>query len=305
MNSRNSATYLLAVSLFSLAGAIIYFTWEVAQVREQIPEILASVEQTSNEIEPVVDEIAAIRDLIPPILNEVAETRKLVSPILEEVRLTREQIPSILQETGKIREQIPPILKEVEKTRKQIPSILKEVKAVRKELPAVLKSTDKASDAIVLAAREVEKTREAIPPMLDRADQVIAGARVAGQEASKGAVTGVITGIFTAPFAIVGNIGKSVVGLSDKEARDYGEKDLELLKQAGQEALISGKVGTSKEWENPESGFSGKMTLISIDTSGERECRVIHLQSWKRGKLKNDKQIKLCLNEDQQWEEVK
>ena len=291
MNNRNGATYLLAASLFSLAGAIVYFSWEIAQVRQQIPSILASVEQTSSEIEPVVKEVAGIRDLIPPILKEVEETRKLVSPILEEVRLTREQIPSILQESGKIREQIPPILQESGKIREQIPSILKESGKIRKQIPPILK--------------EVEKTREAIPPMMNRADKMIASARTAGQEASKGAVTGVFTGILTAPFAIVGNVGKKAIGLTDEEVKDYGDKDLELLKQAGQEALMSGKIGVSKSWKNPESGYSGKMTLVSIDSSGERECRVIRLQAWKKGDLKKDRKIKLCLNDSQQWEETK
>jgi hypothetical protein len=68
---------------------------------------------------------------------------------------------------------------------------------------------------------------------------------------------------------------------------------------------MSGEVGTVKAWKNPQSGFSGKMTLTSIDTSGERECRVIHLQAWKQGNLKHDKQVKLCINSDHQWEEVK
>jgi hypothetical protein len=74
---------------------------------------------------------------------------------------------------------------------------------------------------------------------------------------------------------------------------------------ADQEALMSGKVGNAKGCENPQSGFSGKMTLTSIDTSGERECRVIQLQAWKQGKLQHHKQVKLCLNEEQLWEEVK
>ena len=286
MNSRNGATYLLAASLFSVAGALVYFSWEVAQVRQQIPSILASVEQTSSEIEPVVKEVAGIRDLIPPILKEVEENRKLVPPILEEMRLTREQIPTILQESGKIREQIPPILQESGKIREQIPSILEESSKIRKQIPPILK--------------EVENTREAIPPMMDRADKMIASARTAGQEASKGAVTGVLTGILTAPFAIVGN----AIGLSDEEAKDYSDKDLELLKQAGQEVLMSGKTGASKSWKNPESGYSGKMTLDSIDSSGKRECRVIHLQAWKQGDLKKDRQIKFCLNDSEQWERV-
>jgi hypothetical protein len=49
-------------------------------VSRQIPDILSSINNTIEKIEPVVAEVGDIIELLPPILKEVEETRKLVSP---------------------------------------------------------------------------------------------------------------------------------------------------------------------------------------------------------------------------------
>jgi len=58
---RNLATYVLAISFFSLAAALVYFTVVLARVANQLPVIFSSVEQTSKTIEPVIKEIGEIR----------------------------------------------------------------------------------------------------------------------------------------------------------------------------------------------------------------------------------------------------
>jgi hypothetical protein len=121
------ASYLLALSLFALAASLAYFSYEMSVVGRQIPDILSSINNTTEKIEPVVVEVGDIIELLPPILKEVEETRKLV----------------------------PPVLREVEQTRLQIPIVIDEAKAMRKQLPAVLASTDRASAAVVAVSKEV------------------------------------------------------------------------------------------------------------------------------------------------------
>jgi len=267
------ATYVLSLAMFALAGALIYFAYEVSRVSTQIPDILTSVDHTSEQVGPIISEVVEIRDLIPGILHEVEETRKLV----------------------------PSILKEVEQTRQQIPPILKEVEAVRKEMPAVLKSADKASNAVVVMSKEikatrplipqflkeVETTRESIPPMLDRADAMIDKARTAGQEASSGAVTGFFKGLVTAPFALVGDAGKAITGMSDEEIKQLTEKDLDLIKAAMLYLLNNGTKGEAKEISNPGSGFSATFKLVSESTREEDfatvDCRTIFYDGYKNG----------------------
>lgn len=286
------ATYVLSLAMFALAVALIYFSYQVSHVSTQIPDILSSVDHTSENIGPIVSEIGEIRELIPDILHEVEETRKLVAPIL----------------------------KEVEQTRQQIPPILKQVEAVRKEMPAVLISADKASNAVVLMSKEVkatrplvpqvlkevETTRESIPPMLDRADAMIDKARVAGQEASTGAVTGFFKGLITTPFTLVGDAGRQITGMSEEEMRDYTEKDFELIEAAALLLLNNGTKGDIKKIKNPDSGLSGSIKLVSMETIEEDftvlGCRTLQIETYK-----NDERIKtvnrtFCKEEGGGWD---
>lgn len=301
-----AASYVMSLAMFALAGGLIYFAYEVSHVSTQIPDILSSVDHTSEKVGPIISEVVEIRELVPGILHEVEETRKLVPPILNEVE--------------QIRLQIPPILKEVEQTRQQVPPILREVEAVREELPAVLKSADKASNAVVVVSKEiketrllvpqvlkeVETTRESIPPMLDRADAMIDKARVAGQEASSGAVTGFFKGLISTPFALVGDAGKAISGMSDEEMKLFTEKDFDLIETAVLLLLNTGKKGDVRRINNPDSGFSGTLKLVSMETKEEDfttlECRTIRFEAFK-----NDERIKqldrpFCKEEDGGWD---
>lgn len=83
-SERNTATYLLSLSLLCLASAIVYFTTEFSQFGKQIPETLDRVERTSKTIGPVIKEVGKVRDLVLPILSEVDKNRALVPKLLEE-----------------------------------------------------------------------------------------------------------------------------------------------------------------------------------------------------------------------------
>ncbi len=300
------ATYVLALAMFALAAALIYFAYQVSLVTTQIPDILTSVDNTSNNVVPIINEVGEIRQLIPDILHEVEETRKIVPPILKEVEQTRLQIP--------------PILKQVEQTRQQIPPILKEVEAVRKEVPAITKSTDNAAYAVVVMSKEikatrplvpeilkeVETTREAIPPLLDRAEAMIDKARKAGEEASSGAVSGFFKGLITAPFSLVGDAGKAITGMSDEEMKQFTNKDIDLYKQASLELLNNGKRGDTREVRNPDSGNSGTIRLVSIDSKEEDfttvECRTLQVETYKKDKRFKTSNTTFCKDEGGGWD---
>lgn len=300
------ATYVLSLAMFALAGALIYFAYEVSRVSTHIPDILSSVDHTSETVTPIISEVGEIRELIPDILHEVEETRKLVPPILKEVEQTRLQIP--------------PILKEVEQTRKQIPPILKEVEAVRKEVPAITKSADNAAYAVVVVSKEikatrplvpeilkeVETTRESIPPLLDRAEAMVDKARKAGEEASSGAVSGFFKGLITAPFTLVGDAGKAVTGMSDEELKKFTDKDIELYKQASLDLLNNGKRGDTRKVKNPESNNSATLKLVSIETREEdfttSECRTLQVETYRKNKRIKTSNNTFCKEEGGGWD---
>ena len=297
------ASYLFSLALFALAGSIIYFTIEVAAVRQHIPEVLVSIDNTTEKIEPIVDEVSEIVLLVPPILQEIEATRKLIPPVLKEVKLTREQVPAVLAEIEATRKQVPFILAEVKQVRKQVPAVLDEVAAVRKEIPAILQSTDKASNAVLVISKEISKTRKSVPPMMDRADILIEKARVAGKEASQGAVTGIFKGIITAPFVLIGDAGRSIAGISKEEAKAYNERDFDLIEQASLSLLNSGSSGDVREWENAKSGNYGVIKLLRIDEDdfSGNECRTLNVRLINNDDEVNEVTRTMCRNDDDQW----
>lgn len=295
--ARLVASYLFSLSLFALAGSIAYFTYEMTTVSKQVPDILQSIDNTSEKIGPIIDEVGQIIDLVPPILKQVEETRKLIPPILKEVEQTRQQIPALLKESEAIRE---------------------ESEAIRGELPAVLASADKASAAVVDVAKqveatrplipdvlkEVETTREAIPPMMNRADVLIEKARVAGQEASEGAVTGLFTGIIRAPFALVGDAGRSITGLTEAEAKQLDKKDFELVKKASLYLLNNGTKGEERQWENTDSDNHGVVVLTDIYKEGEYaeiDCRSLDIELYKKDKMIKQAPRSFCKDSAGKW----
>ena len=278
---RDTATYLLALSLFSLAGALVYFTIELANISntisKELPDVLTSVNQTSKAIEPVVKEIGEIRELVPSVLNEVSETRKQIPPILDEVKQVREQIPAILEEVKQVREQIPPVLEEVRQTRPLIPKVLD----------------------------EVAKTREALPGLLEKGEKVVSGAQKAGEKASEGAVTGFFKGIITLPFKIIGGIGQALFSFNEEVKKDLSESDIEQLKQLSREMLLLEEIGAYKEWKNDSIGYTGKIILKSIEVRNEQPCKTINLKLWEQGKAAADTVTTFCQTPDGNWLELK
>jgi hypothetical protein len=297
-NAKLIASYLLSLSLFALAGSIAYFTYETVIISKQIPDILVQIDSTTDKIEPILDEVAEITGLIPDILVEVEAIRKTIPPVLEEIEQVRKVIPVVLKET--------------KLTRDQLPTILKESAAMRGELPAILSSADKASDAVAgvtiqipAILKEVETTRESIPPLMDRADVLIDKARVAGKEASQGAVTGIFSGILLAPFALIADAGRGISGMSAEEAKAFTEKDFELIKQEALELLDGGSVGEEVSWNNRESENHGTVYLANANKEGEYaeiECRELVFKSYNNEKLLNESERSFCKSEDGKWD---
>jgi len=284
------ATYLSAFSMLMLAAALVYFTIELVSITRQIPEILQTVESTSEKIGPVIEEIAEIRDLVPPILKEIEETRKVVKPAINEYAKTNEQIPRILDEVEATRKTLPKVLKTADNASHAVVTISKEIKATRPLVPKVL--------------AEIEKTRESIPPMMDRADKLVANARDAGKEASEGAVSGMFSGILMAPFALVGDAGKKLVGSDDEAASKLTEKDYTAVETVSNELLELGKVGNEKTWQNKESGSSGTVKLVDIngDAEDDGECRTLRIVVKYKNDTIQDKNTVMCKGSNGKWD---
>ena len=279
---------LFSISILALSASIFYFTYEITRVRNDLPELLTQLEQTTQIIGPVLEQTHEITQLIPPILEEVKQTRKLIPPIINEVSEVRKEIPAILHEVAETRKVIPPILDEVEATRKVIPDVLSEVKKTRQQIPPIL--------------QEVKTTRESLPGLLEDANKLVDKARTAGRDASQGAVTGFFSGIFRAPFAIVGDIGSTVFNLDQVEKDEYTQDDLNQVYAAALELLNSKHTGETKNIVSKDGTIKTKITLTKIDTGGEYPCKTMRFLSEKKGKIITDKESTVCKNEEGKWD---
>jgi len=197
--------------------------------------------------------------------------------------------------------------------------VLKESEAIRADLPAVLASADKASASVIEVAKqveatrplipkvikEVETTRESIPGMMKQADVLIEKARVAGKEVSQGAVTGFFKGIILAPFALVGDAGKSIVGLSDKEAEQLNETDFNLIEQISLELLNDAGKGDQRQWQNPDNDTHGSVSLVDVyekDDFSEAECRTLNIVLYKNNEEMKKTSRSFCKDEGGKWD---
>jgi surface antigen len=130
---------------------------------------------------------------------------------------------------------------------------------------------------------------------------MIERARVAGREASEGAVTGFFTGILTAPFRVVGGVG-NMIAPGSSAAKYFTEQDYELMRQAIG-PLSEASVGITQSWQNPESDTRGTLTLLRIYEHEGGECRDVKNQAWKGSTKVYDDVLTFCESGDGRWEQ--
>ncbi|MEW8558409.1 MAG: hypothetical protein AB2588_10490 [Candidatus Thiodiazotropha sp.] len=303
------ASYSLAAGLFAIAGAIVFFTIELSHIRQDLPAILTQVENTSGKVDPILNEIREIRKLIPPILQEVDATRAQIPPILAEIEAIRLNVPPILNEVEETRKLVPPILAEASKTIDSIPQIIKtlnsiattvkqsskEVARTRALVPDILKE-------IKSVRKEIGATRKAIPVTLDRVDYLLAQAATTGQKASEGAITGVFTGVITAPFRALISLGEAAKDAAGGEGVFLEGEDLEIATDAAV-ALTRLKKGATRRWKNPNSGKRGKFTLVAKYREDKLECQTMEHQVWKGDEMIIERVFDACRkNPNSPWE---
>lgn len=320
----NAIDLLASASRFAIALAIVYFAYQLAQINSNVSVVTDSVDQVSRHIEPTLGEvkeirleIAEVRKLIPGIMNEVAEVRSQIPRVVAEVKEVRQQIPPILAQVETINQQIDPILKRVDKTvavvdktQRQIPDLIATADK------AILSVDDARTEVVPLVPQvleEIKLTRESVDPTLDRvealvedayvkAQDAISAAEKAGQEASEGAVKGFFTGLIKLPFQLVGTLASPIIKNIDPDvAKQITEKDIELMVEAGNKAIKTGKVDREWRWENPDSGNSGSISVIRYFELKGVECVEARVRINNRRKQIQDKRNEFCRSAEGKW----
>jgi len=310
VDSKLIASSVLSAAVFSLAGALVYFTITLARVAAGVPAILELVQVTQEKVDPIVDEVAEFRKLVPTILEEMEQIRLTVlPPVLDEVAKIRGHLPAILEESSHIRQSIPPILEEVVGYREQIPLILEQVDKIQLQIPAIITEVENVRETIPLIMTEIENVRKTIPAILveveavrfampelmDQAEQMLAEAHGAGRKASEGAVSGVFSGIIKAPFSLVASLGSVL------HTPQLTKEDDASIEKAARELADNGKPRDNRNWNNKKSGRSGTITILSIDTSSGVKCIVLRVTVYKGKSKLGEGDLQACQQEDGTW----
>ena len=284
-NKKIIGTLALSFSIICLALAISFFGLVLNGWRSNLPEILKTVSDASGHVDPVLENVDDIEILVPQILQEVEKVRETVVDVLKETEDTRKRIPEILADLDKISGR-------VDSTVKQLPDII----------GPVLAETEKTRKMIPDVLEEVRNTRAAIPLMMDRAEQIIASADEAGRKAGKGAMTGMIGGIISMPFDVVGGIGKGAISLLGAEAGGaVNEEDIKIFREKIIKLAENGKEGDVTTWKNPKTSNGGKMTLVKKYVENGQECREVNVYVTVKGKDPQTKIIRGCRQPDGSW----
>ncbi|GDY24801.1 hypothetical protein [Agarivorans sp. Toyoura001] len=264
---------LTSIGLFALAAAIVFFTLELRQFREQLPMLLEKVDATAQRVDPIVAEVAELKTFIPQIIEQSAGYQALIPEVLERIDVINQQLPIIIDEVTTISQAIEPILAESDAWRGELPAVLKRVDDTNTTVRGTNQQIAKVVPQVPLILAESEALRVEIPEMIASADELVGKAEEAGKEASRGLVSGFVGGILTSPFNLIGKIGENTTErLGFKNADSLTETDREQYAKAMKKLMKAPKQDAKEQWSNRRSGNSGLITIKSIDKQGQAIC---------------------------------
>ena len=79
--------------------------------------------------------------------------------------------------------------------------------------------------------------------------------------------------------------------------------DWEILRRNARDALDDAEDGTTASWQNPDTGHSGSVTVVSTFEEDGRRCRKATFRNEARG-MKGEQTHRLCKVEDNSWKIV-
>lgn len=211
---------LLAISIFYLGYTIYTFTNSINIVVEKYPELMTEINKTADKLEINQWLLLAqhIEDLTPQVLTLVSEVKDTVKDVNQTVASVDNKIPLILDEVKSIRtESLPEVITVMNAINKDtVPNTLVELKNYREQVfpKAFVESKGYRVTTIPAVIKESERLRKEVPPIMAKADQIIDKTEDLSQQATQGAVKGVIM----SPFNLLREAGTEIQSKVQNEA---------------------------------------------------------------------------------------
>lgn len=203
---------VLASSIFYLGYTIYSFTHSINTVVDQYPELMKEVNKTADklEIEQWLLLAQHLEELTPQALELVSEVKNTINNVNQTVASVDSKIPLILNEVQSIRtESLPDVITVMNAVNKEtVPNTLIELKNYREQVfpKAFVESKGYRITTIPAVLKESEKLRKEVPPIMLKADQIIDKTEELSQQATQGAVKGVIM----SPFNLLKEAGNEI-----------------------------------------------------------------------------------------------
>lgn len=329
---KNVFRCFLAFSLFCLALALGWFSYQVGRFLTGFPAILSQMETTAESIGPVVKDIADTSRNLLPISDNIVLTAASLPPVVAEIQAVRESLPGLLtqtqavavqlEKTGKplsdaltevreVRKLIPDALKTLQAVEGRAPQLLAELERYRRLVPGMMQSLESVSTALQglnreLAAirplipkvlAEVESTRQSLPAMLDQAERIAASGEDFGAGAGRGVVTGLIS--LLNPLAITAQL-KNLV-LPGRNAEGLTPADIEMIRETTLKIVKTGEAGARLTWSNKESRNRGNMRVIRVFDDQGAKCKELVTEIWVKNDKTHDFNVVFCQQADGSW----
>ncbi|PSW22082.1 hypothetical protein C9I98_02115 [Photobacterium sanctipauli] len=189
---------ILAIAIFYLGYTIYTFTNTINKVVDTYPQMMADINATADklEIEQWLLVAKTIEELTPQALLLADDIKATINDVNQTVASVDQKIPLILDEIKVIRgETVPAVIQTVETVNSTtLPDALTELKHYRTDiLPAVIvESTGYREATIPAVITESEHLRRDVPIMLAKTDEIVDKSEQITQQATQGAVKGVI-----------------------------------------------------------------------------------------------------------------
>ena len=253
------------------------------------------------------------------LLNIVSRFAFAIAIVYFAYQLSRivDNLPVIENSLSQVGQQVPPVLEEVKQVRL-------EVAAIRQQIPEILSVADRAmvtassaeekiTTLLPQTLNEIRLTREKIDPTLKQVDLLIdkaaikvegaiAKAEGAGQEASEGAVTGILSGILKLPFNLIGTLASPILkNVQSEIPGKLTQKDIELMGEAGKLASKSKVLEKQYRWENLDSGNSGSISVLRRFKVNKDNCVEVKIVINGQKKSMLEKVEEFCRGDDNDW----
>lgn len=190
---------ILALSIFYLGYTIHSMTTKVGQVIDTYPQIIEDISTLSENLR--INEWLTVADTLEQLLPGAIQSIEGVTAAVNETNKTAAsidaKIPSIVEEVALYRQSlIPLVIGEAKQYRTTvIPKVLIESEGYRKE-------------TVPLVVKESQALRVEIPPMLAKADEIVDQSQKIAEQATSGAVKGVIM----SPINLIKDAGTELKG---------------------------------------------------------------------------------------------